>query len=157
VDANNNSALWANEAEFKEYAAEMHAGEINMAELAKQKSRTPAVREYADQVIAGHSDALKELTKSTGQNRTTIMGSFDTSNHIGDLSPLQGADFDRLFVDLMIADHKDASSTFHEQLDAAKDGDFADYLRNSIPMLEKSRQRAQELKTDLDKGRATED
>ena len=144
--------LWANETEFREYATEMHVGEINMAKLAKQKSSNPDVKSYADQVIAGHSDALKQL--GHGRDHASIKPSMDTMNHVEDLSRLSGTEFDRMFVDLMIADHKDATQTFEEQLDATEDGEFHAYLENTKAILNDRLDAAEDLKDEV--GKVTE-
>jgi uncharacterized protein (DUF305 family) len=49
VDLSNN--LTAEDKEFIEYATEMHAGEIKLAQLAQQKSLNDDIKDYADAVI----------------------------------------------------------------------------------------------------------
>ena len=151
ADRSNN--LWANETEFREYATEMHAGEINMAKLAQQKSSDPAVKTYAEQVIMGHTAALNQL----GHRRhSSLEASMDTKNHVEDLSRLSGNEFDRLFIDLMIADHKDAAQTFKEQLDAAPEGNFHAYLQNTLAILNDRLDAAEDVKNNLGKARTTD-
>src|SRR6185369_3266077 len=90
---------------FIDYAAGMHAGEIKMAELAKQKSSRDDIKNYADAVIDSHTDALRRLSDATGEKRTreNTDASLDTRDHSKYLSSLSGAQFDREFIALMIA------------------------------------------------------
>jgi len=143
--------LSADEKEFTDYAAEMHVGEINMAQLAKQKSTNEDVKNYADEVIKGHSNALKQLSNRTGQNRTleTTQGSLDTKYHVQYLSPLRGANFDREFIALMIADHKDAAETFRAQLNTAQNAALKKYLNDALPTLENGLSDAQKVREKL--------
>jgi putative membrane protein len=120
----------------------MHAGEINMAKLAKQKSANDEVKKYADEVINIHSSALKELSQ-------TAKGSLDTQLHIEYLSLLKGADFDREFIALMIADHKDAKETFEDQLDNAENARLKKYLENTLERLGDGMDRAKDIQGDL--------
>ena len=144
-------ALSADEKDFTDYAAEMHVGEINLAELAKQKSTNDDVKIYADDIIAGHTHALEQLSEWTGQNRTrgTTKGSLDTKYHSQYLTPLSGNQFDREFIALMIADHKDAAETFRSQLNTTQNDDLKKYIRDALPMLESGLSDAQKVKEKL--------
>jgi putative membrane protein len=109
------------EREFVEYASEMHVGEIAMAQQAKQKSSNEDVTRHADAVIKTHSDALEELANRTeGIAEPSTTASADTEGHVEHLSPLSGSQFDKEFVDLMVADHKSAVETFNAEYLAAQ-------------------------------------
>ena len=136
--------LTEDEKEFVKYAAEMHTGEIKLAELAKQKSSSEDVKNYADAVIDVHTDALKDLSDRVGQQQTTN-ASLDTENHSKYLSPLSGAKFDQEFIALMIADHKDAANTFSDQLGKVQNKELTSYMKEVQPSLEKSLSEAQEV------------
>jgi putative membrane protein len=143
-DRSNNTAY--TEQEFVEYAGEMHAGEVMLARLAKQKSRNADVKKYADSVIAAHTEALKQLSGGD-ENRTSAntMVSLDTKYHSEYLKPLSGAKFDQEFIALMIADHKDAAETFKTQRDATSEGEFRNYLDATVPALESGLSDAEDL------------
>jgi putative membrane protein len=146
VDRSNN--LTAEDKEFIEYAAEMHAGEIKLAQLAQQKSLNDDVKDYADAVIASHTDALKKLSDRTGQSRwvenKTI--SLDTKRHADYLLPLTGDQFDQEFIAVMIADHKDAASTFKAPYVEVQNKELKSYLNDTVPALEVNLNAAQKLK-----------
>ncbi|HYR89202.1 MAG TPA: DUF4142 domain-containing protein [Terriglobia bacterium] len=148
---NRSNVLSDDEKEFTDYAAEMHVGEIDLAQLAKQKSTNENVKNYADEVISGHSDALKRLSDRTGQNRTreTTVGSLDTKYHAKYLAPLSGAQFDQEFIALMIADHKDAAQTFQAQLNAAQNRELKKYLKDTLPTLENGLSNAEKVREKL--------
>jgi len=139
------------EKDFIDYAAAMHAGEIKLAQLAKQKSSSEDIKEYADVVIASHTDALKELSDRAGQDRTleTTTASMDTQNHAKYLSPLSGAKFDQEFIALMIADHKNAESTFTDEVSVNQNKDLAWYIREVLPSLESDLSKAEEVRKTL--------
>jgi putative membrane protein len=130
---------------FTEYAGGMHAGEIELAKMAKDKSSNEQIKDYADAVIDSHSDALKELSDVTGQDGTPE-ASLDTKDHAEYLSPMSGAQFDREFIALMIADHQDASTVFKETLGTAQNKGLKNYLDSALPRLEKDLSEARKLK-----------
>ena len=147
-DVNSSNTLTADDKEFIEYASEMHAGEIKLAELAKQKSSRDDIKDYADAVIDSHTDALERLSKDTGQNLTlkNTNASFDTQRHADYLSPLSGPEFDREFIALMIADHKDAASTFKTPYVDVQNRGLKSYMSDTVPALEKDLKSAEKLK-----------
>jgi putative membrane protein len=146
------------EKDFIDYAAEMHAGEIKLAQLAKQKSSRQDIKEYADVVIASHTDALKELSDRTGQeqDRTpeTTTASRDTQNHAKYLSPLSGAKFDQEFIALMIADHKNAASTFKDQASVTQNQELTGYIKEVLPILDNDLSKAEKIGKTLGVARA---
>jgi putative membrane protein len=146
VDRPNN--LTADDEEFIKYAAEMHAGEIKLAQLAMQKSLRDDIKDYANAVVASHSDALTKLSDWTGQNRMVEnrTASLDTKRHEDYLLPLSGEQFDREFIALMIADHKDAASTFKTPFVAVQNNELKSYMKDVLPALEDNLSAAEKLK-----------
>ena len=130
--------LTEEEKDFVLYASEMHVGEIELAKQAMQKSTNKNVREYADAVIRGHSNALKRLSDRMERSGAPLskMASLDTQYHAEFLSPLSGAQFDQQFVDLMIADHLNASDVFRAQLNMGGNRNLQDYMEDVLPTLE---------------------
>ena len=145
------SSFTEDDKDFIDYAAEMHAGEIKLAELAKQKSSNEDIKEYADVVIASHTDALKELSDRTGQDRTpqTTTVSLDTEGHAKYLSPLSGAKFDQEFIALMIADHKSAASAFQDHVSVTQNKELTGYLNAVQPSLDNDLSKAEEVRKTL--------
>jgi putative membrane protein len=144
------SMLSAEDKDFVEYESEMHVGEIDLAKQAKQKSTNKDVTEYADAVIRGHSDALDQLSdriKERGAVSSTA--SLDTKYHSQFLSPLSGAEFDRQFIELMIADHQDAGNSFREHLKTVQNTDLKDRIVDTLPNLEDLLQEARDVQKKL--------
>jgi putative membrane protein len=146
VDRTN--TLTADDKEFIEYASEMHAGEIQMAELVKQKTSREDIKDYAESVIDNHKDALEELSEAAGQKLTlqNTKASLDTERHTEYLQQLSGAEFDREFIALMIADHKDAASTFNEPFVDVQNKKLKSFMKEELPALEQNLSQAEKLK-----------
>lgn len=138
------------EKHFIEYSAEMHVGEIAMAEQAKQKSSNDDVKKYADAVIKTHTDALDVLEDGTERlTKLSTEASGDTAGHMKYLSPLSGAQFDKEFVDLMVADHKSAAETFESEYNGAQNTHLKGYMKASQSELKARWDEAVELQKKL--------
>ena len=140
------SVLNQGDKDFIVYASEMHVGEINMAKQAKEKSMNKDVRDYADSVIRAHSDALDQLSDAMDKNAPdSKVGSLDTKMHMQFLASLPEEQFNREFITLMIADHRDASETFRSELGSTQNEDLKNYVQKALPALENGLQDAQKL------------
>jgi putative membrane protein len=125
------------EKQFVLYASEMHVGEIALAEQAKQKSSNEGITKHADAVIKTHKDALEDLSDRTkGIAEPSKVASSDTKGHAEYLATLSGAQFDKEFVDLMIADHKSAVETFKAESAIAQNSDLKAYMKGAISSLQ---------------------
>ena len=116
------------EKDFIQYASEMHVGEIEMGQQAKQKSTNEDVKKYADSVIKTHTEALEELADRTEGIELSKTASGDTQGHVDFLSPLSGTQFDKEFVELMVADHQSAFDTFKAPRSAAQSANLKRYM-----------------------------
>jgi putative membrane protein len=141
--------LTETEKEFIQYASEMHVGEIEMGQQAKQKSANEDVKKYADAVIKTHTDALEELSDKTDEIVLSKIASPDTQGHMEFLSRLSGARFDKEFVDLMVADHQSAFDSFKSQHGGAQSGNLKEYMKSAQSDLEARLDEARDLQKKL--------
>jgi putative membrane protein len=147
--ADDENFLTEAEKEFIEYAAEMHVGEIEMGQQAKQKSTNDDVKKYADAVIETHTDALEELSDRTEGIELSKTASQDTQGHVEFLSPLSGNQFDKEFVELMVADHQSAFDSFNTQQPGAQSGNLKKYMKATQSDLQARLDEARELQKKL--------
>lgn len=146
------------EQDFTMKVTQAHLAEINMARLAQQKSQNKDVKNYAEMIVSDHERALERLTdlmndKHIPQTRNLAP---DVKQDIDRMSRLSGDEFDREFVNMMVADHQKAVELFREQANIAMNPDIKDYVNDMIPKLEKHLQKAQELQSKLFSGKATQ-
>ncbi len=75
--------------------------EIQSSQLALQKSRTPAIREYAQMMIDHHTKTTQDVTtaaRAAGMNPPPPQLMPMQANLIAQLQPLSDAEFDRTYV-----------------------------------------------------------
>lgn len=137
-------------------ATEAHLAEIEIARVAKMQSKNGEVKSYAGIVLKDHVAGLDELTKLMKEKNVpqpqTIADA--TRQDIARMSQLSGSEFDREFINMMVADHQKILDLFRDTGATAHDTDVQDYVDNLIPKLDKHLRKAQELQSKLFSGKA---
>lgn len=128
--------------------------EIEASKLALQKSQSPAIKKFAQQMIADHtktSDQLKATLKTANLQLTPPKQLDDRrQGMIDNLKPLSGKDFDKAYLDQQTAAHSEAH-TLHS--DFAEDGDN-DALKKFAATTAPKVQHHLDMVKQLDKGGA---
>jgi putative membrane protein len=130
---------------FMQKAAEGGMAEVQLGELAKQKAASDQVKQFAQRMIDDHgkaNDRLKEVASSKGVTLPTNLASKDQLEK-DRLSKLSGNQFDKAYMDHMVADHKQDVSEFKSQSTKAKDPDVKNFVVTTLPTLEEHLQLAQ--------------
>jgi uncharacterized protein (DUF305 family) len=111
-----------------------HEQAVEMAALAQEQAADPEVIELADQIAAAQQPEIDEMTgllEAWGEpvemegHGGMSMGGMATEEQMTELQGAQGADFDRLFVDLMIAHHEGAVTMAEEHQAEGQNADAA--------------------------------
>lgn len=106
-----------------------HEGAIEMANLAVRKAESQEVRDLAENIAAAQGPEIEMMTnwlESWGEDTTPMPGMEDhggmdmdgmsQQEAMNELEDLSGADFDRRFLELMIAHHEGAVAMAEDQL-----------------------------------------
>jgi putative membrane protein len=139
------------EQDFMMKASQANLSEINMSRLALQKTDNTDVRDYANMIQSDHTHALEDLTdlmqdKNVTQTKTLAP---ETKQDIDNMSRLTGPEFDREYVNMMVADHQKAVELFRDQAASALDPDVKKLVDNTLPTLEMHLEKAQRLQSRL--------
>jgi len=134
-----------------------NAGEAQMAKLALEKSANPAVKEFAEKMIADH-EKLDADTKdlATRENITPSPNKVsenlqkDVNELIAKLREKSGADFDKAFIDANIDAHKKVISEVEKNLiPNAQNPALKQALNDARPKLQQHLDHAEALKKQL--------
>jgi putative membrane protein len=136
-------------------ASEAHLAEVEMARIAVEKSSNADVRAFANMIEKDHSAALQDLSElMTHKNVSppkTLEGT--TQQDIRRMQTLQGADFDREFINMMVAGHQKTLGMFRDQLTSAQNPDVRDHVEDLLPILEMHLDKALRLQSKLFSGK----
>jgi len=134
-------------AAFLMKAGQDDKGEIELAGLAQQKSKDDRVKAFADQLAKDHQQVDGEL-QTLAKNKNVTLSTDVPSEAVAAkarLGKLEGAAFDRAFVDQMVKDHTQAVKQFDQAAKSA-DAEVKAFADKTLPTLRDHLQRAEDLK-----------
>jgi putative membrane protein len=111
--------------------------EIDMGQLAEERSENSDVRAYGRKLQADHAVAAREIERMLQTQHVTIPTepSVEAEAHHAALERLSGADFDAAFVRWMIASHEEAIEQYGAQTHANPNKELANFAGKALPVL----------------------
>jgi putative membrane protein len=127
----------AEDVEFMLDALRTSLAEVQMGELATQRSSDTRVRDYGARIQSEHSAQAAELERLLEPLAVTIPAepSAEAQLQHTALARLSGEQFDAAFIDAMIASHKEALEEYGAQTHANPDRALADFASKGVTML----------------------
>jgi putative membrane protein len=113
--------------------------QMSFGQLAEQKARDPAVREFARSIVADQSstnDLLERLaTQQVGIALPTRLDAMhlETFNRLASLS---GADFDRAYMQRAVEDYRSAIEHFRQQASLGSEPTLQRFAASNLSVLE---------------------
>jgi putative membrane protein len=144
-----NAALSSADSTFATKAASGGLAEIQAAQQAQQKSTSPQVKTFANQMIADHTKANNELQQIAQQQKLTL----PTQPTAHDRASVQamgsktGANFDRGYAQEEVRDHQQDISLFEQEAKSGRDPALKQYAQETLPTLRHHLEMAQTLNT----------
>jgi putative membrane protein len=137
----------ADDAKFVKTAAASGMAEVQLAQLAEQKSTNPAVKAFAQTMVRDHTAANEALKKiaDTKKIQVPTQLSDEDKQVFEKLSTLSGADFDKMFVKKMVEDHTKAIQLFTQQSMEGKDPELKAWAKGTLPILKQHKEMADRL------------
>lgn len=130
--------------------------EIDLGKTAKMKGSSQAVKEYGTMLVKDHTDAdkqLKDLVKKTAQmipaekpaTDADKQEMTDTKKMVADLKKKKGADFDKMYLQMMVDGHDKELAKIDTKVGEVQNTELADMLKNIKPTLQHHADQAREL------------
>jgi putative membrane protein len=123
---------------FMTEAAKGGMAEVELSRLATTKSKNAEVKKFAQQMIQDHTNANTELKQLAGKKNVTLPTELDAEHKAekDKLSGLSGAEFDKEYVNAMVADHEKSVSLFKTQANNGTDADAKAFAAKTLPKLQ---------------------
>lgn len=139
---------WAKDPAGKTFitkAVQGNLAEIQMGQLAQDKSQNGDVKAFGQQLVKDHGDANSKATAVAKDIGVTAPGEPNKKQKADydKLSKLSGAAFDKQFASHMVADHKKDIAEY--KADSKKKDPTASYASDTLPTLQKHLEMAQSL------------
>ena len=139
------------DATFYKHAAEGGMAEVELGNLAQQKSSNASIKDFGAMMVKDHSAANEKL-KSIAASKNVKLPSSPSVGQLGTktkLKVLSGDTFDKSYVKDMIKDHQDDIAEFQEEAASGQDPDAKAYAKDTLPTLQKHLKRIQAIASDM--------
>lgn len=141
-------AVSAADVAFVASAASAGTLEVEASRVALEKTKSAAVRSFAQKMVDEHSKVgaeLRALTVAASVGNVAAMTPTDGAQ-LRKLQELQGRDFDREYVATMgVAAHEDAVNAFEKAAESASDPQLKTFAQAKLPALREHLKMAQAL------------
>lgn len=151
----NNSAGTAmvdeNAKDFATGAATGGMEEVELGNMAMQKGKSQAVKDFGKMMVDDHTKANNELKDLAAKKNIDLPASLtdDQKKDVDMLSKKSVADFDKTYVDMMVADHKKDIAEFKDAQGKVSDNDIKSFATNTLPTLQKHLDAIQNIKAKM--------
>jgi putative membrane protein len=138
-----------------------HLHHVNQMEIdlgkAAQKSGTAKVKAYATTLVTDHQSADQDLTAfakkhnlgsiaaDKPQSDADKQDQKDMDSQASQIKKLKGADFDRQYLNMMVAGHDKELANIDTSMSAASDPDLQSFLKAVKPVLQRHADEARDL------------
>lgn len=138
---------WRGDGGFVSDAAEMNAAEVGLSRLAERRATAANVKTFAAELQRDHTAAGNELKALAGRKQWALPEAMDAlhAQALQALDRAQSAEFDRAYVDAMVASHEKALASFRLAAASATDAELKSWVAKQIPALERHLAHARQL------------
>lgn len=123
---------------FIALAAEANLAEIETAKTVQERSKDPAVKDFANRMITDHTQANQNLATLAKANGITLGNepSANDRNQKDELQKLSSAKLGDAYLREELQDHKHAISEFESEIEHGHNQAITDYAEQTLPTLE---------------------
>jgi putative membrane protein len=145
------ASLSATDRTFISQAAYGSLGEVALGEIATEQAGSPAVRNFGQMMVQEHTRMNEELIAIAAEQGVTPPSAPDPGRQAvgAQLSQLEGAAFDRQYIQQQLADHETTLTLFEGQADSGQDPELRAFARKYAPVVEEHIAMLRELQTQV--------
>jgi putative membrane protein len=132
---------------FMKKASAAGLAEVNLSNLALRRASNPAVREFAQRMVNDHMRANQHLLNLANKQQIAAAERMDeTHTKLRDkLAKLEGAEFDREYMEAMVKDHEEAVKLFEKESKEGQDAALKAAAGELLPALKKHLEAARDI------------
>ena len=122
---------------FLKEAAEGGLAEVELGQLAVEKSSNEDVKKFAERMVEDHgkvNEDVKQLVAQKGVSLPSEPSAKQKANKER-LSKLSGEEFDKAYMSDMLKDHRTDVAAFEQESDSGKDSDIKKFASQALPTL----------------------
>jgi len=134
--------------EFVLDAAKGGMAEVELGRLAAERAKSDEVKKFAQRMVDDHTkagDQLKSIAESKGIKLPVEMDAQDRAL-MNRLQKLNGAAFDRAYMQVMVSDHVKDVNEFRKEANTGRDPKVKSFASSTLPTLEEHLQHARQAR-----------
>ena len=140
--SNNNVSSGPVDDQTKAFAKKAASGgmmEVELGKLAQQNAKSQRVKDFGSMMNTDHTNANNELKSLALMKHMDLPADLDPKDrkHVGMMSKMKGAAFDKMYMDMMVNDHKTDVAEFKKASENLKDADIKNFAGKTLPTLQK--------------------
>ena len=138
VAATGGIAVTSDDAKFATTAAEAGMAEVELGKLAQKNSTSEKIKNFGAMMVTDHGKVNNELMGIAKTKNITLPTtcSADDMKKMDDLAKKIGTDFDKAYVDEMIAGHKKALDLMQTEAKNGEDADLKAFAAKTAPAVQ---------------------
>jgi putative membrane protein len=133
------ASLSAADRTFIAQAAYGSLGEVALGEIAAEKALNPEVRGFGRTMVDEHTEMNEDLIAITSAKGVTPPSAPDPGRQAvaSQLGELEGAAFDRQYVEQQLADHEATLTLFRNEANSGQDPELRAFAERYAPVIER--------------------
>ena len=127
-------------------AAKGGMAEVELGRLAAERARNEEVKKFGQRMVDDHTKAGEELKSIARSKGIKLPQEIDAKDQalLNRLQKLNGAAFDRAYMQAMVSDHVKDVSEFKHEANAGRDPQVKSFASMTLPTLEEHLQHARQ-------------
>jgi len=123
---------------FADAAAKGGMMEVMAGELAAKNATNATVKSLGEMMVKDHTKANDELKAWAAANAYTLPAKIDDAqqNKYDELKAKKGAEFDRMYADMMVKDHETTIADFKKEAADGSETSLKGFASKTLPALE---------------------
>jgi putative membrane protein len=133
--------------QFVHEAAMAGKAEVELGQLATTHAANPDVKQFGQRMVTDHTKANEQLKAIAQEKNIDVPTRVDDQHKktAEKLAKLQGASFDRAFIQQMVEDHEKAVKLFSKEAQQGQDADLKAFAAKTLPTLQEHLTQATQL------------
>lgn len=143
---------------FAMMAAEGGMTEVQIGKLATERSGSPEVKQLAQRLVQDHTKANQELMSIAQKKDISVPKDLDDTHEdaVKLFSRLEGAQFDREFLNYQVMHHEKDTAGFSVQAKHGEDPELTAFAAKQLPILQEHLQQVRALAAKYAAGKSGE-
>ena len=141
----------AGDEKFAIKAAQGGIAEIKLGELAQEKAQNDAVRKFGQRMVDDHTKSNHELKEAALKEHISLLAEMDKKDQAtyDGLAKLNGAEFDKAYVQDMVKDHQDDIAEFGTEARTGQRDAIKSFAADTLPTLKAHLKAAKDARLSL--------